>query len=182
MEEKLSSRFNMYNDPTHSHKSQPHLSLGPSSTNEPLPSLCTSRNHFHTLETDSEVDEAKKKVVPKNTDKNASWAVNIWSAHCCKVCTGDQEGQWWPVSTWHSVQLLQWIAEVHPRDKVTDECFQRSYYYLQDSREPWTAKWNGYMHLVLQLRSRQKPIIIEEEKTCYGRRASSWETQTLNNS
>ena len=94
--QELSSHFDLYNDLTYSRESQPCLGFGPSATNEPLPSPCTSGNRFHTLKTDSEVEEARKKAVPKNTDKNTSWAVNIWkqwSAHRRKVCTSFTE---WP--------------------------------------------------------------------------------------
>ena len=94
--QELSLHFDLYNDPTYSRELQPRLSLGPSATNEPIHSPCTSGNCFHTLKTDSEVEEARKKAVPKNTDKNTSWAVNIWkhwSAHRRKVCTSFTE---WP--------------------------------------------------------------------------------------
>ena len=111
--QELSSHFDIYNDPTHSRESQPRLGLGPSSTNEPLPSPCTSGNRFHTLKTDSEVEEARKKAVPKNTDKNTSWAVNIWkewSAHRCKVCTSFTK---WPTHLLitEPSQLDYWLSK-----------------------------------------------------------------------
>ena len=149
--QKLSSHFDLYNDPTYSREFQPRLGLGPSATNKPLPSPCTSGNRFYMLKTNSEVEEARKKAVPKNTDKNTSWAVNIWkhwSAHRRKVCTSFTE---WPthllitepsqLDYWLSkfvlearkgngdhyppdtLQHLQWIAEVHLRDKATVEYF-----------------------------------------------------------
>ena len=111
--QELSSHFDLYNDRTYSCELQPRLGLRLSATNESLPSLCTSGNHFHTLKTDSKVEQAKKKAVPKNTHKNTSkieqarkkavpknthkntsWAVNIWkewSAHRRKVCTSFTE-------------------------------------------------------------------------------------------
>ena len=37
-----------------------------------------TRARFNILKTDQDVAETKKKAVPKNTEKNTNWAVNIW--------------------------------------------------------------------------------------------------------
>ena len=58
-------------------------------SNQPHPSARAGSSRFHTLTTDDDVEEAKKKAIPKNTDKNTSWAVNVWkqwSAHRRQVC------------------------------------------------------------------------------------------------
>ena len=58
-------------------------------SNQPHPCPANS-SRFKTLATDSDVEEAQKKAVPKNTEKNTTWVVNIWkqwSAHRHQTCT-----------------------------------------------------------------------------------------------
>lgn len=71
-----------------------------SSTRAPLPPSNqphpTTTARFGELKTDADLEEARKKAVPKNTTKNTSWAVNIWkqwSSHRRQVCTSYNE---WP--------------------------------------------------------------------------------------
>ena len=71
----------------------------------------------------------------------------------------------------HSVQHLQWITEVRTSERQGHRLMSSkilSYYYLQDSREPWTVKWNGYVHLVLELRSRQNQSPMKKRRPALG--------------
>ena len=43
---------------------------GPLPSNQPHPTSAASSSRFQTLTTDKDVEEAKKKAIPKNTDKN----------------------------------------------------------------------------------------------------------------
>ena len=64
--------------------------------NQPLPSAQVGSSRFHTLTTDDNVEEGKKKAILKNMDKNTSWAVNVWkqwSAHRRQVCASYSD---WP--------------------------------------------------------------------------------------
>ena len=65
------------------------------------------------FKTDSDVEEAKKKAVPKNTDKNTSWAVNIWkqwSAHRRETCTSYSD---WPTHLMiaHPTDMNYWLSK-----------------------------------------------------------------------
>jgi hypothetical protein len=73
--------FNLLNDGSTPSSSAMPLTVsvqGSLSSNQPHPTSGAGSSHFHTLTTDDDVEEAK------NTDKNTSWAVNVWkqrSAH-----------------------------------------------------------------------------------------------------
>ena len=68
---------------------------------------------FKTLTTDTELEEAKEKAVPKNTDKNTSWALNVWnewSAHRCQMCSSHND---WPTHQMiaHPTELDYWLSK-----------------------------------------------------------------------
>ena len=70
-------------------------------------------SRFKTLATDSDVEEAKKRAVPKNTDKNTSWAVNIWkqwSAHRRQTCASYSD---WPTHLIiaHPTEMNYWLSK-----------------------------------------------------------------------
>ena len=79
--------------------------------NQPHPCPANS-SHFKTLATDSYIEEAKKSV-PMNTDKNTSWAVNIWkqwSAHRCQTCASYSD---WPTHLMiaYPTEMNYWLCK-----------------------------------------------------------------------
>ena len=105
--------FDLLNDNSTSSSSgsdSPVLPLAQTS-NQPLPTSAASSSRFQTLTTDNDVEEAKK-AIPKITDKNTSWAVNIrkqWSAHRCQVCASYSD---WPTHLMIAVpsELNYWLS------------------------------------------------------------------------
>ena len=70
-------------------------------------------SRFKVLATDSDVEEAKKRAVPRNTEKNTSWAVNIWkqwSAHRRQTCTSYCD---WPTHLLivHPTEMNNWLSK-----------------------------------------------------------------------
>ncbi|MCG8625945.1 MAG: hypothetical protein MJE68_28605 [Proteobacteria bacterium] len=74
--------------------------------------LTTPTARFGGLKTDADLEEAKKKAVPKNTNKNTNWAVNIWkqwSSHR-PVCTSCND---WPTHLFNTqpTELNYWLSK-----------------------------------------------------------------------
>lgn len=68
----------------------------PSVELHPTSASTASSARFKTLVSDIDLEVAKKSAVPYNTNKNTSWAVNIWkqwSANRLQVCTSYSD---WP--------------------------------------------------------------------------------------
>ena len=85
--------------------------LVPPPPNQPHP---TTTARFGELKTDADLEEAKKKAVPKNTNKNTNWAVNIWkqwSSHRRQVCTSYSD---WPTHllTTQPTELNYWLSKI----------------------------------------------------------------------
>ena len=99
-----SATFDLLNDgSTSSASNQP----------EPHPTTAASSSRFQALKTDEDVEEAKKKAIPKNTEKNTSWAVNVWkqwSAHRRQVCPSYSD---WPTHLMIAVpsELNYWLSK-----------------------------------------------------------------------
>ena len=86
---------------------------GPLPSNQPHPTSAASTSGFQTLTTDKDVEETKKKAIPKNTDKNTSWAMNMWkqwSAHRRQVCASYSD---WPTHLMIAVpsELNYWLSK-----------------------------------------------------------------------
>ena len=86
---------------------------GPPHSNQPHPTSAASSCRFQTLTTDDDVEEAKKRATPQNTDKNTSWAVNVWkqwSAHRRQVCASYSD---WPTHLMIAVpsELNYWLSK-----------------------------------------------------------------------
>jgi hypothetical protein len=91
-------------------------------SNQPHPTAGTGSLRFHTLTTDDDVEEAKKKAIPKNTDKNTSWAVNVWkqrSTHRCQVYASYSD---WPTHLMITVpsELNYWLSKFVLEDRKAD--------------------------------------------------------------
>ena len=79
-------------------------------SNQPHP--CPANSSRFKLATDSDVEEPKKRAVPKNTE-NTSWAINIWkqwSAHRRQTCTSYCD---WPTHLLieHPTEMNHWLSK-----------------------------------------------------------------------
>jgi hypothetical protein len=111
-----SATFNLLNDGSTPSSSATPLNIsvqGSPRSNQPHPTSGAGSSRFQTLTTDDDVEEAKKKAIPKNTDKNTSWAVNVWkqwSAHRRQVCASYSD---WPTHLMIAVpsELNYWLSK-----------------------------------------------------------------------
>ena len=76
--------------------------------------LASANNHFTSLKSDEEVEEARKLATPKNTEKNTAWAVKVWKDWALsrqKSCPGQQSE--WPVHLYLATpELLNyWLSK-----------------------------------------------------------------------
>ena len=86
----------------------PHSTNGTKPNAQPHPASTTNR--FKVLKTDEEVEEAKKKYIPKNTEKSTTWSVNVWkewSTHRRQMCTSFNE---WPTPSNSSTKRIELLA------------------------------------------------------------------------
>ena len=88
-----------------------HSTNGTKPNAQPHPAATTKR--FKVLKTDEEVEEAKKKSIPKNTEKSTTWSVNVWkewSAHRRQTCTSYTD---WPTHLLiaQPIELDYWLCK-----------------------------------------------------------------------
>ena len=88
----------------------------PSTSSQPHPPAAELQPHptRFGLKTDKEVEEAKKLAVPKNTERNTTWAVNVWKEWTLnrQKCFPGQSREW-PVHLYlaQPQQLDYWLSK-----------------------------------------------------------------------
>ena len=90
------ANFDLLNDDPTSLALEPPRTSSSFICNQPHPASVATSSRFQMLTTDKDLEEVKKKAVPKNTDKNTNWAVNVWkqwNAHRRQVCPSYSD---WP--------------------------------------------------------------------------------------